>query len=60
MEVVTSTFAQGQRQLTNTLFKCLLTHCGIETPYGQVDKLMVNTGSGNSLLPGGGKPLPGM
>ena len=31
-----------------------LTHCGLVTPYGDIT---VNTGSGNSLLPDGIKPL---
>ena len=33
-----------------------LTHCGLLTPY--VDKIWVNIGSGNGLLPDGTKPLP--
>ena len=34
-----------------------LTHGGLVTPYGDIDR--VNIGSGNGLLPGGTKPLPG-
>ena len=31
-------------------------HCGLVTPYGDIDR--VNIGSGNGLLTGGTKPLP--
>ena len=34
----------------------ILTYCGLVTPYG--DKVQVNIGSGNGLLPDGTKPLP--
>ena len=34
----------------------LLTHSGLVAPYG--DKIWVNIGSGNGLLPDGTKPLP--
>ena len=33
-----------------------LTHCGLMTPYGDIDQ--VDTGYGNSLLPDGTKSLP--
>ena len=33
-----------------------LTHCCLVTPYG--DRVLVNIGSGNGLLPDGTKPLP--
>ena len=34
-----------------------LTHCGLVTPYGDME-IWVNIGSGNGLLPDGTKPLP--
>ena len=34
----------------------ILTHCGLVTPYG--DRVWVNIGPGNGLLPDGTKPLP--
>ena len=39
--------SQGARELT---------HCGLGTPYRDIE--MVNIGSGNGLLPDGTKPLP--
>ena len=35
-----------------------LTHWGLVTPYDVGDEILVNTGSGNGLLPNSTKPLP--
>ena len=53
------TFALDALYLNKYVFsrqRIYLTHGSLVTPYGQIDLIFANIGSGNGLLPGGTKP----